>query len=142
MNMELNNPPITRFNIAVSERVAATAALFGYDFALRLEPVVFHIASTQALNYTGGYWEFYALSNGGFYMAPEGQTRYQMDCPNYYQGELSGDALGIVACLTAYSHLSFGNEQRFAQLCARQFHLLRDYAGFHPEAEGIYRAID
>lgn len=37
MNLESNNPLITRFNIAVSERVAATAALFGYDVELHLK---------------------------------------------------------------------------------------------------------
>jgi hypothetical protein len=55
---------------------------------------------------------------------------------------LSADALGITACLYAYSHLSFNRRDGLAELCAEQFHLLREYALDHPEAGGIMAAID
>ena len=50
-------------------RINHTADLFGIQFPLKLEPTIFDTAS-MATEYNGGYWEFYALSNGGFYMAP------------------------------------------------------------------------
>ena len=59
-----------------------------------------------------GSWELYTLSNGGFYMAPDIAQTWEVSCPNYYAGTLSSDALGIVACLCAYSHLSFRINER------------------------------
>lgn len=128
--------------IDIPDRTPFTARLFGTQFPLKIEPFIFHIASTQALNYCGGYWDFFKLSNGSFYMAPVADERFLMSCPNYYRGELSGDALGIVSSLCTYSLLSFGGEMPFARTCARHFHLLREYAGEHPEAPEIFRAID
>ena len=135
------NEDIKRVLVATAERSSFTEELFGIDFPLKLEPYIFHLTSSQAQNYNGGYWDFYKLSNGGFYMAPDGE-RYQVSCPNYYRGELSGDALGIVSTLCAYSHLSFSDHVPFAKNCAKQFHLLRDYAGEHSEARAIFGAID
>ena len=126
-----------------AERLAITAALFGIDFPMRLEPAVFDMAGRLAPEYNGGYWQFYALSNGGFYMAPQSDTVFAVSCENGYQGQLSADALGIVACLSIYSHMSFG-QGAFAETCARQYHLLRDFMLRHPHAEcsGILGAID
>jgi hypothetical protein len=128
--------------IETPDRTLITAKLFGSCFPLQLEPFIFHIASSQARSYKGGYWDFFKLSNGGFYMALDEADIYKVSCPNYYQGKLSGDALGIVATLCAYSHLSFSDELAFAKDCARHFHLLRDYAGEHAEARAIFGAID
>lgn len=50
--------------------------------------------------------------------------------------------MGITACLYAYSQLSFTAGPDFAELCADQFHLLREYALDHPEAEAILGVID
>jgi hypothetical protein len=75
-------------------------------------------------------------------MAPDAGERFQVSCPNQYRGEMSGDALGIVSTLCAYSHLSFGGDLPFAKACAKQFYLLRDFAGEHLEARAIFGAID
>ena len=133
---------IERTLIDTSDRTSFTADLFGDAFPLKIEPFIFHIAGTQAQSYNGGYWDFFKLSNGGFYMALDADERYQVSCPNYYRGELSGDALGIVSSLCAYSHLSFSGDLPFAKNCAKHFHLLRDYAGGHSEAVAIFGAID
>lgn len=55
---------------------------------------------------------------------------------------LSADALGIAACLYAYSHLSFLDSPTLAETCAEQYHLLRDYMLEQTEAEAILGAID
>jgi hypothetical protein len=61
---------------------------------------------------------------------------------NDYAGEMSADALGITACLYAYSNLSFGTENQFTDNCAHQYHWLREYALDHDEAGEIFRAAD
>ncbi len=132
---------ITRQRVNEDRRVNHTAEIFGVHFPLRLEPFVFDVTRKLSRDYDGGYWKFYTLSNGGFYMSLETDKTFHVSCENGFEGELSADALGITACLYAYSHLSFGTDG-FADMCGRQYHWLRDYALDHPEAAGILRAID
>ena len=124
-----------------AHRVSYTASLFGFDFPLRVEPLVFSTARRLATGYEGGSWEFYALSNGGFYMAPAGQGIFNVICENGFEGELSSDALGMTACLYAFSALSFG-AGALAGTCAEQYHLLREHMFDHREVRSILAAID
>lgn len=138
-----NTHEITRTLIATPDRVATTAKLFGYDFPKLLEPFVYTVARDLAPAYNGGYLHFYRLSNGGFYMAPDIEGVFMASCAmNFFQGELSADALGLVSCLTAFSHLSFTQPETFARTMADHFYLLRSYAGHHKEAPQIFSAID
>lgn len=132
---------ITRQLVADDQRIPLTARLFGMHFPMRLEPFVFGMAGTLAAGYHGGYWQFYALSNGGFYMAPRSDSHFNVSCDNGFEGELSADALGVVCCLYAYSHMSFGNGA-FAETCAEHYHLLREFTMDHAEVRNILMAID
>ena len=132
---------ITRQQVADEQRINLTADLFGAYFPLRLEPFVFGITSTLSEDYSGGYWHFYSLSNGGFYMAPGSDGKFEVTSENGYTGFMSADALGITACLYAYSHLSFG-EGDFAETCGQQYHWLREYMLDHSEAGAVLGAID
>ena len=132
---------ITSKRIPVNQRVSHTARLFGHQFPIRLEPTIFNIAGNLTAEYDGGYWEFYKLSNGGFYMAPASEQQFSVSADNGYEGSMSCDALGIVACLYAYSHLSFG-DGAFAEICAEQYHWLREFALDHAEVGSIMQAID
>lgn len=143
MNDTTQETRITRALLDDDQRMNMPARLFGAMFTARVEPYVFGIARTLSEDYTGGYWEFYALSSGGFYMAPHDDERYGVRCGNGFDGEMSADALGIVCCLYAYSHLSFGGPDALAGECARQYHLLREYAlAGHSEAAAILAATD
>lgn len=133
---------ITRQQVTDKNRIQHTADLFGIRFSLNIEPAVYSIAGNIASEYNGAYWEFYALSNGGFYMAPCSDQSYQVSCENGYEGVLSADAFGITACLYAYSHLSFASNAAFAEICANQYHWLRAYMLEHKEASAILVAID
>ena len=137
----MNTSTIIRTIVADNRRINHTAELFGLNFPMRLEPAIFNIAGNIASEYNGGLWEFYALSNGGFYMAPNTAKQFNVSCENGYEGSMSADALGITACLYAYSHLSFG-DGAFAEICAEHYHWLREYMFEHPEAGCILRAID
>lgn len=124
------------------QRVRHPAALFGVRFSLSVEPLVYATAGVLSLNYNGGYWHFQALSNGAFYMAPEAEDPFRVTSPNGYSGIMSGDGLGLTACLFTYSRLSFCVQAEFARRCASQYHLLREYVFDHDEADSILRAID
>ena len=102
-------PTVSRTLVAEAERMAFVDKLFGLSYVLRLEPIVFRFAEQLAENYDYGYWEFFSLSNGGFYMAPRSDTIYKVSADNGFEGQMTGDALGIVVCLYSYSNLSFGD---------------------------------
>lgn len=146
--MKNQSTTVTRELVPEDQRLAVTAELFDIYFALRIEPVVYGITSrmTQG-DYQGGYWQFYALNSDewpapGFYMAPDDDRSFDLQCDNYWSGELSADALGIVSCLYAYSHLSFGGPEPFARICAEHYHRLRLYMMEHAEVAAILGAID
>lgn len=133
---------ITRNKIPTQKRIKHTADLFGLHFPMRLEPAIYDITGSIAEEYNGRYWEFYTLSNGGFYMAPVSNTKFNVNCENGYEGALSADALGIAACLYVYSNLSFGVESAFTETCVEQYHWLRDFMLEHADARGILGAVD
>lgn len=133
---------ITRQQVSDKNRIQHTAALFGIHYPLNIEPTVYSITSNLAPEYKGAYWEFYSLSNGGFYMAPCSNKAYQVSCDNAFKGELSADALGIAACLYTYSHLSFTANPNFADICSNHYHWLREYMLENAEASAILSAID
>lgn len=145
--------PISCQLVPESERMAFVDKLFGISYVLKLEPTVFRFAEQLAADYNGGYWNFYALSNGGFYMAPRNGPQapgsdaiFNVVCDNDFEGKLSADGLGIVSCLYAYSNLSFGDgltsNDAFVEACADHYHLLREYMFGHAEVRNILRAID
>jgi hypothetical protein len=132
---------ITRQLVAEDQRTNVTADLFGVYFPLQLEPFIFSMASRLSEDYCGGYWLFYTLDTGGFYMAPDSDGLFQVASENGWEGFMSADAFGITVCLYAYSNLSFGSGQ-FAETCAEQYHLLREYMMDHAEARAILAATD
>ena len=132
---------IRRVLIKESDRVTHTAALFGFHFPLYLEPLAYAVANSLSPDYKGGYWDFYSLSNNSFYMVPAGNTVFRVICENGFEGKLSSDAFGVTTCMYAYSRLSFSG-MLIADVCAQQYHLLRDYALEHGEAAGIMAAVD
>ena len=109
MNDTTNRNVVTSHLVPEAERMDFVDKLFGLSYVLKLEPIVFQFAEQLAENYDYGYWEFFSLSNGGFYMSPRSGTIYNVSCDNGFEGQMTGDALGIVACLYSYSNLSFGD---------------------------------
>ena len=74
-------------------------------------------------------------------MGPDFDNKFTVSCENGFSGPMSADALGITACLYAYSHLSFG-EGEFAETCVQQYHWVREYMLGHAEVRAILAAID
>jgi hypothetical protein len=143
MNDFIEEPTqVIRTLIPEDPRLAVIEKTFGTHFPLVIEPVIYGITERMAEAYSGGHWQFYNLGNGGFYMAPERDQIYQVSCDNYWQGELTADALGVTSCLYAYSHCSFSRNEAFGRSCAQHYHLLREHMYTHPEMPVILRAID
>lgn len=139
MTNEVENV-ITVSEVEESQRLEFLPEFFGVNLMLVGENYVYNSMEKLSKDYRGGYWNFYKLSNGGFYMAPHMSTKLNVTVHgNYYEGVVSADAAGIIATLSALCALC----HQFP--CDRYIDLydsLRDYISFHPESSEIYRAID
>ncbi len=134
---------VTRKLIPEDQRLKVTADLFGYHFPLALEPTIYTIASRMAPEYHGGFWQFWRFDNGAFLMTPDDDRIFTVQSANGWEGQLRGQGLGWVVCLTAYSHLSFSRNESLAKLCARHYHLLRPALfQLDDEVAAILYAID
>ena len=142
MTINDNLKPISIEVVPEDQRLATTEKLFGNHFPLSIEPAIYAFADHLCTDYRGGYWDFYTLSNGGFYMAPNQQTDFHVICSNQFEGDLSPSAFGMSVGCYAFSHLSFSEDESLSQLCAKHYHLLRDAVLDHPDGPQILRAID
>lgn len=135
------NRIITATLVPESSRMDVADKHFGIRFPLTIEPTVFQFATQLTPAYSGGYWHFYTIDSGGFFMAPKLDEVFQVIADNGYEGSMSAEALGITACLYAFSNLSFG-DGTFGEKCAQHYHWLFDFAMQHREAGAIRAAID
>ena len=132
---------ITAIRVPESQRMDVADEHFGIRFPLTVEPMIYQFATQLASAYAGGYWHFYTLSDGGFFMAPDMADTFDVIADNGYQGSISAEALGITACLYAFSNLSF-IKGAFGEKCADRYHQLYEFAMQHPEVAAIRAAID
>jgi Antirestriction protein len=138
-SIDTTSQKIEAREIPNDERLEALPRHFGRHM-LTVEHAVYAFMRELSNKYTGGYWNYLELSNGGFYMAPTHEAPFNVCVDtNGFEGQMSADAAGITACLFALSHLSFRIPQ---ESIARHFHLLRDFALDHAEASEILAAID
>lgn len=130
--------PIQAYQVPDDTRLETLPRHFGKHM-LAVEDSVYYFMRQLAKDYSGGYWHFYELSNGGFYMAPECESLILTVNGNGYAGHMSADAGGITACLFAFSHLSFRIRD---DTISCHYYQLREFALDHTEASAILAAID
>lgn len=134
-------PPVTAMRVPEIERLAFLPEFFGERHMLKGEARVFDWAGRLS-RYNGGYWHFYRVSNGAFYMAPSALYTRLTIVGNGFNEVLTGDAAGIVFTLFALIHMaetvSATDRDRFIDL----YWLLRDYVIEHVEHAKILAAID
>lgn len=143
VNMQENLTVIaTRVSDANRENFLPT--YFGTRSFMLGEPMVYAWLDRLSADYNGGLWDFFELSNGGFYMAPlvPGPLRIEVH-GNYYSGTVSADAAGIIATLFAVSQLAaeVPDSDECGPLIDRYHHLL-EFADSHAEGRAIFQAID
>ena len=145
----MNNVQSDAFDSAAPIRITATPVPENYRLAflprhfpryfMQAESAVFLHMSNLCARYTGGYWEFFDLSNGGCYLAPR-DGAYALVAPNGFEATVSGDVAGLIASLYAFSHLAF--KYQATDVFSERYHQLREFALEHAESEAILAAID
>jgi hypothetical protein len=135
-----NTRNVTNTLVPDDERVGALRDLFGILHFL-FEPRVYDWMGYLSADYRGGYWHYYRLSNGGFYMAPADEKSFHIVNPcNGFGGDLSADGAGIAVCCFVLSNLCF--EYQTNSVFADRFLQLRAYIFRHAEGADILRLID
>lgn len=144
-NLVVDNNPgaITATVVADEQRIFFWPKQFGaIPQWVMLEPRIFAWLDRMCSDYSGGIWQFYTLSNGGAFMAPEdddGEKWALFNSMNGNSAELSAQAAGIAACLLEYSHHACRTE---CDAMTEHYYRLRDYALAHVEYRAIMSIID
>ena len=114
--------------------------LFGQRHFLAGEAQIFDtMRLLSPADYHGGFWEFYEHAGEPLYLAPKSQNLFRISWHgNGYEGEVSADAVGIIATLFALSDLAITHQD---PLLGDAFHRLYEFARGHAEAAEIGGAI-
>ena len=144
MNLNQDNPIITAALVDDQHRLSFLPTYFGARGMLHGEATVYGWMHALCDTYNGGYWHYYTLDNGGFYMALDSDQCLTLAVDgNGFQGEMSADAAGIVVTLFALCQLaSEAADTDLGDALADRYHALRDFAAAHVERLVIFRAID
>ncbi|EMM8028468.1 antirestriction protein [Klebsiella pneumoniae] len=141
-------------------------ARLGFIPSLFFTPLADNMAASwlrQHSDYDGGFWSYWVIPQGvggniapnsiqfitaqTGYIAPEGEQRIP---GNYFEGEVSADAAGIIATLMIMNRLSWQVAEmgpEYDRVCRRlvsRQDALKDYISIihHPERHLIWQAID
>ena len=100
------------------------------------------LMASLAGDYRGGFWEFYELTNGGFYLAPVDAPRWRIVAArNNFDGVLSADSAGVVVTLRTLAQLALASDDgAVADRAVVDYFLLLDFAYWLPEAPLIFAA--
>ena len=75
-------------------------------------------------------------------MYPESREMFHVVCSNGFIGNVTGEALGVSACMYAYSHLSFSEDQHLSALCSNHYYLLREYVSGMDQVDVVMAICD
>jgi hypothetical protein len=143
----------TAHQVPEAHRIGVLPSVFGRH-CTKIEGAIFDMAGALLPEYGGGYWEFFRVDGGAFFMAPASRSSevfagrpgegVLVMVENGFADRMSAEAAGIVVCLMTYSAESFtaADGSDYQTAVATQFHLLRDFAASHPEERAIFAAID
>ena len=136
--------PLVSTLVPESERLQFLPKHFGRLMML-VESRVYTAMRSLCPDYTGGFWEFYEISNGAAYLALRTDATQRMVVEgNGFDGEMGADAAGIIATLFALNSViwQMQHDARAQVSLTEHYYGLQDYGSVHPESALIHRAID
>lgn len=112
---------------------------FGKRFFM-FENMVYSFMDHFCEEYSGGYWQFYTLSNGGAFMSLDSDKTFSVCNPmNYFEGKMSAEAASIGVNIFALNALlSKACDEKLIDL----YYALKDFGAEHHEAQAILGFID
>lgn len=131
---------ITATPVPWSSKFDLLPSFFGIEYMLYGENGVYNWMGRLSPDYRGGSWDFYELSNGGFYMSLRSTDPMRVIVAgNGFSEVMSANAASIVANLFLLCQMA---EQFSADWFSERYHALREYTCQHLEASKILGAID
>ena len=143
LEQNIETPLIEAKQIEEAQRLATLPHYLG-RYMMQFESAVYTHMSRLCESYEGGYWQFYALSNDGFYMALDSSKKMMIrQGSNYFEQLLSADTAGIIACLYALNDLVWKYEgEKDIYKLYELFEALRAYASEHEDGTAIFKVIN
>lgn len=131
--------------VADQDRMEFLPKYFGVRQMLQGEEAIYQAMRRLAPAYTGGAWDAFELSNGGFFMAPRQSGRVQMsNAMNFSDENVSPAAAGIVVTIYALTDLMElrRDDDSVTEKLIEHYHQLREFAAEHAEAAQIGALLD
>lgn len=138
--MNTTTTALTATAITGPARLDFLPKLFNEQSYLYGERAVFEWMRRLCQDYNGGYWEYYKVSNGAYFMAPRRPEPVRLQWAlNWSDETVSPMAAGIVVTLFGIYQIleSFPDDDM-----AERYRLLCQYAYELPESRSIMRLID
>jgi len=144
--MVVLNSMINKIAVAESERDNAIPHVL-QRYLLPIEAHSQNYLRQVSGDYTGGQWNFYKLSNGGFFMAPSDRQMYTITVPdNYFHKTVDAEAAGLIAFLSGINRVlaqQAGSVSGPDADLHRMYYLIMEYAVSHTKFKReIALAID
>ena len=137
----MENTPITKILCPLEKRMDFLPKYTGRHF-MKYENMVYGYMNIACTDYDGGLWDFYSLSNGGFFMAFDSDKPLAVEwVDNYFKDTMSAEAASIGVNLFVQNALAWQHPDR-AEMLTDHYFQLRDFALEHKEAAKIMRFID
>ncbi|HAU1484589.1 TPA: antirestriction protein [Legionella pneumophila] len=106
---------------------------------IQFENIIYYLANSMCYQYNGGYWNFYELSNGGFFIAPALKQQLEIYVDgNGFNGVVSSEALGVIVTLFSINGILGQGDDYLID----KYYALRNFALQHEERDLILLAID
>ncbi len=130
---------ITKTLIRGNERLNFLPKMLGNKFSI-FESTIYNLMDHYNPAYHGGYWDFYKLSNGGFYIELSTDKPIILSFPeNHFEETLSPEGASVAINIMALNHLAWKFE---AALFIDFQDKLKDFSGLLVDAPKIWRFLD
>ena len=126
-------------------RMAFLLRHIGPRWASSFEQLLNQWMKRLSCDYSGDYWNYFELSNGGFYLTPSATKKtFLMTSTNFARENVSADAAGIIVTMLALTELmgimDCKGDGGLDNIIER-YNSLRDFAIEHHERERIFSII-
>lgn len=110
------------------------------------EAALFTLFNSMCEEYTGGFWTYFMLSSGAWYLAPDDEGPYRLKDHAGHKHEMSKDGAGLLATLYVLNVLSWkyhadGDKVR-RDAATEHYHALRMYTYAHPDSAAIWAVLN
>ena len=132
-HLDINSPiEITKSLVETAKRFEFLPSISEKRF-MDIEAMAYGIARNTIDDYSGGYWEFVTLSNGGKFMYLRQDENVVLNNPmNYFTKSVDCETAGIAITALVYARLAEGahisDDVEQLKIFGNHFHHLRDYA--------------